>query len=160
MEEFIVNFEKRELINSYLDNNIEMFNELVKKYPEFNHIDIFIKIAQKAFEMFSKYKMCSFEVEGDDFFSLIDCTFKGYNDIIYIYSEDPNINNYPFLMYDRSCMIYIEIPKDFDEDPDKYKEEFIKDTIFVVAENYIKIKKEDELGLLGKTLLNPDYIEK
>ena len=65
---------------------------------------------------------------------------------------------YPLLSYDRSCMLYINVPEDFDKDPDKYKDDFIRYTIEAVAENYVIVLDEDAKGLSGQTLPNPDYV--
>jgi len=155
--DFVTSFEKETLVRAYMKNDSVTFNEYLNKYTEFKHIELFIKIAEAAFDHFKKNKMCTFNIAENDFFSLIDCTFKGYSDILFITSEDFDIYNYPLLNYDHSCMIYIEIPEDFDNDPDKYKDEFIKDTIKVVAENYLIVLEEDAKGLTGKTLPNPNY---
>ena len=159
MFDFISSIEKNQLLDYYLKNDTENFEKLLVKYPEFNNIDKFIKIAESSYSHFCLNKYCTFNVEEDDFFSLIDCTFKGYDDMLYIMSEDDDINKYPYIVYDHSCMLYIYIPNDFDDNPSKYKEEFIHDTILAVAENYVIVSKEDEDGLTGKTIENPDYIQ-
>lgn len=148
--------EKIILISAYLNNDLDTYSKLVKKYPEYEHIDLFIKIANHAFEHFKSSKYCSFMLE-DSFFSLIDCTFKGYDEL-YITSKDDNIHMYPMINYDRSCVLYINVPKDFDEDPDKYKDEFIEDAIKTIAENYVITLDEDSKGLSGQILPNPEYI--
>lgn len=155
--DFVTSFEKEALVRAYMKNDSATFNEYINKYPEFKHIEMFIKIAEAAFNHFKKNKMCTFNIPENDFFSLIDCTFKGYSDMLYITSEDFDMYNYPLLNYDHSCMLYIEIPEDFDNDPEKYKDEFIRDATLSIVENYIIVLKEDEEGLTGKTLPNPDY---
>ena len=149
-------FEKTLLISAYLNNDLDTYSKLVKQYPEYEHIDLFIKIANHAFEHFKDSKYCSFMLD-DSFFSLIDCTFKGYDEL-YITSKDNNIYMYPMITYDRSCVLYINVPKDFDEDPDKYKDEFIEDAIKAISENYVTTLDEDAKGLSGQTLPNPEYI--
>lgn len=144
------------LISAYLNNDLDTYSKLVKQYPEYEHIDLFIKIANHAFEHFKDSKYCSFMLD-DSFFSLIDCTFKGYDEL-YITSRDNNIYMYPMISYDRSCMLYINVPEDFDEDPDKYKDEFIEDAIKAILENYMTTLDEDAKGLSGQTLPNPEYI--
>ena len=148
--------EKIILISAYLNNDLDTYSKLVKQYPEYEHIDLFIKIANQAFEHFKDSKYCSFMLD-DSFFSLIDCTFKGYDEL-YITSKDDNIYMYPLISYDRSCMLYINVPEDFDEDPDKYKDEFIEDAIKAISENYVTTLDEDAKGLSGQTLPNPEYI--
>ena len=155
---FVESFEKHKLVESYINKDFEKFNELLLKYPEFKKIDIFIKIAEAAFENFKDSKYCTFNIDEDDFFSLIDCTFKGYSPILYITSENEDICDYPLINYDHSCMLYIEIPEDFNENSNKYKKNFIIDTIIAVYENYITVLDEDAKGLTGKTLPNPNYI--
>ena len=144
------------LISAYLNNDLDTYSKLVKQYPEYEHIDLFIKIANHAFEHFKYSKYCSFMLD-DSFFSLIDCTFKGYDEL-YVTSKDNNIYMYPMIMYDRSCVLYINVPEDFDEDPDKYKDEFIEDAIKAISENYVTTLDEDTKGLSGQTLPNPEYI--
>ena len=144
------------LISAYLNNDLYTYSKLVKQYPEYEHIDLFIKIANHAFEHFKYSKYCSFMLD-DSFFSLIDCTFKGYDEL-YITSKDNNIYMYPMINYDRSCVLYINVPEDFDEDPDKYKDEFIEDAIKAISENYVATLDEDAKGLSGQTLPNPEYI--
>ena len=153
---FYSSFEKTFLVSAYLNNDLDTYNELVKKYPEYENIDMFIDISKEAFEHFKNSKYCSFILK-DSFFSLIDCTFKGYDEL-FITSENYDIYMYPLLSYDRSCMLYINVPKDFDEDPDKYKDDFIRYTIEAVAENYVIVLDEDAKGLSGQTLPNPDYV--
>lgn len=148
--------EKIILISAYLNNDLNTYSKLVKQYPEYEHIDLFIKIADKVFEHFKDSKYCSFVLE-DSFFSLIDCTFKGYDEL-YITSKDNNIYMYPMISYDRSCVLYINVPEDFDEDPYKYKDEFIEDAIMAISENYVTTLDEDTKGLSGQTLPNPEYI--
>ena len=150
-------FNKYLAIQSYLKGNKKPMHDLMNEYPEFEKIDLFIKIAEAAYNHFKETKYCSFEVEGDDFFSLIDCTFKGYDDAVYIMSENPDICDFPMLMFDHSCMLYIYVPEDFDEDPEKYKDEFIESAIYAVYENYVTVLKEDTNGLTGKSIPNPDY---
>ena len=154
---FIETIEKFYLINAYLKNDLDTYNKLVKKYPEYEHIELFIKISELAFENFKESRYCTFDIP-DNFFSLIDCTFKGYNNKVYITSENLDINIFPLLNYDRSCMLYIKVPEDFDEDPNKYKDDFILKAIKATAENYLTVLDEDAKGLSGKTLPNPDYI--
>ena len=144
------------LISAYLNNDLDTYSKLVKQYPEYEHIDLFINIANHAFEHFKDSKYCSFMLD-DSFFSLIDCTFKGYDEL-YITSKDNNIYMYPMINYDRSCVLYINVPEDFDEDPDKYKDEFIEDAIKAISENYVTTLDEDAKGLSGQTLPNPEYI--
>lgn len=148
--------EKTQLVFAYLNNDLDTYSKLVKQYPEYEHIDLFIKIAEHAFQHFKSHKYCSFTLD-DSFFSLIDCTFKGYDEL-YITSKDDNIYMYPMINYDRSCMLYINVPEDFDEDPDKYKDEFIEFAIIAIAENYVSTLDEDAKGLSGKILPNPEYI--
>lgn len=148
--------EKILLISAYLNNDLDTYSNLVKQYPEYEHIDLFIKIANHAFEHFKDSKCCSFVLD-DSFFSLIDCTFEGYDEL-YITSKDPNIYMYPMISYDRSCILYINVPEDFDETPDKYKDEFIEDAIKVISENYVTTLDEDTKGLSRQTLPNPEYI--
>ena len=62
------------------------------------------------------------------------------------------------IMYDRSCVLYINVPKDFDEDPYKYKDEFIEYAIIAISENYVTTLDEDAKRLSGQTLSNPEYI--
>lgn len=143
--------EKTLLISAYLSNDLNTYSKLVKRYTEYEHIDLFINIANHAFEHFKNSKYCSFILD-DSFFSLIDCTFKGYDEL-YITSKDENI-----YMYDRSCVLYINVPKDFDEDPYKYKDEFIEYAIMAISENYVTTLDEDAKGLSGQTLSNPEYI--
>ena len=144
------------LISAYLNNDLDTYSKLVKQYPEYEHIDLFIKIANHAFEHFKDSKYCSFMLDNS-FFSLIDCTFKGYDEL-YVTSKDNNIYMYPMINYDRSCVLYINVPEDFDEDPDKYKDEFIEDAIKAISENYVATLDEDAKGLSGQTLPNPEYI--
>lgn len=66
---------------------------------------------------------------------------------------------FPLLNYDRSCMLYIEVPEDFDEDPNKYKDDFILQAIKATAENYLITLDEDAKGLSGQILPNPNYIK-
>lgn len=148
--------EKVLLISAYLNNDLDTYSKLVKQYPEYEHIDLFIKIANHAFEHFKDAKYCSFILD-DSFFSLIDCIFKGYDEL-YVTSKDENIYMYPLISYDRSCILYINVPEDFDENPYKYKDEFIEYAIKAISENYVTTLDEDTKGLSGKTLSNPEYI--
>lgn len=153
--------EREELIKAYYNKDRAKFDELVNKHEEFIHIELFIRLAEMAYEHFVKSKYCTFMLNPDtEFFSLVDCTFRGYSFMLYIDSEDENINDYPILNYDRSCMLYIEIPEDFDDDPTKYKNEFINDAILAIAENYKTVSEEDAQGLSGKQLPNPNYVKK
>ena len=71
------------LLSSYMNNKDENAKEkLIEKYPVYEHIDIFIKIAEEAYNHFMKTKYCSFSMECDNMFSLIDCTFEGYDDFL------------------------------------------------------------------------------
>lgn len=155
---FIETVEKFHLINAYLKKDLNTYNKLLVKYPEYEHIELFIKISEKAFIHFKDSKYCSFDFP-DNFFSLIDCTFKGYDSEVYITSENPDIDMFPLLNYDRSCMLYIEVPEDFDEDPNKYKDDFILQAIKATAENYLITLDEDAKGLSGQILPNPNYIK-
>ena len=84
--------EKMLLISAYLNNDLDTYSKLVKQYHEYEHIDLFINIANHAFEHFKNSKYCSFILD-DSFFSLIDCTFKGYDEL-YITSKDNNYTYY------------------------------------------------------------------
>lgn len=123
--------------------------------------DIARKIAEMAFEHFKSNHYCSFYDDYSNFFSIIDCTFRGYSDEItneiQIFAKDPEIYKWPLITYDRSCMLYICIPSSFDDDPDRMRNEFIEKAIEAIEENYIIIKTENELGLTGKTVENPEY---
>lgn len=158
-DDLIKGSEKIMLLNYYINNDMDEFNKLVVKYPEFNHIDLFIKLAKQAYEMFCNNKYCTSMLYEEDFFSLLDCTFRGYNDMLLIDSENYDTSYlYEYIRYDRSCMLYIKVPHDFDEDPTKYKNEFINQAILTIADNYVSVLREDEEGLSGKTIPNPDYI--
>ena len=50
---------------------------------------MFINISKEAFEHFKNSKYCTFILK-DSFFSLIDCTFKGYDEL-FITSENYDI---------------------------------------------------------------------
>lgn len=42
------------LISAYLNNDLDTYLKLVKQHPEYENIDLFIKIAHHAFEHFKK----------------------------------------------------------------------------------------------------------
>ena len=146
-------FEKRDLIQAYHNNDTEKLNSYIEKYPEYKYIKEFDNIAKEVFEYYKNgERYFTFDCEYD-FFNLVDSTFRGESDdVLYITHEDEYIFLYPNLMYDRSCMLYIEIPNDFSDNPEKYRQEFIDNCILSIAKNYLTVKYEDENGLTGELI--------
>ena len=68
---FYSSFEKTFLVSAYLNNDLDTYNALVKKYPEYENIDMFINISKEAFEHFKNSKYCTFILK-DSFFFFLD----------------------------------------------------------------------------------------
>lgn len=141
-------------VDNILNGNDVNVPEIYKEVLPY--IDDFKSTAEHAYSVLSDNGHMSFTITDDSgYFTLIDYTTRVYDvDYIKISTIDWGDIEYESYIYDGSANLFFTANKDFFNNIEKYHDDFIRQSIHCLIDQYFTVKDEKEQYGEGITVID------